>query len=562
MSAPTPQQQAAIAARGDVLVVAGAGAGKTRALVDRCLAWLLDAQNPGSLDQILMVTFTEAAAAEMRQRLRARLEAAQAASPSPRLAEQLALLETALICTLHSFCFRLVREHFYTLGLDPQLIVLPEERAQLLARQALDSVLQQNYSRQTAPAAAIQETIQSLGGDSDLAVRAIVLRLYHYAQTLPNPAAWFEAQSAQFQQPPPGPWLDWLMAELQDCRRSWLPVLRAQPAENTCARLCAGALERLPQNPSRQEFAAALQSVCQAADEARPKWRKPLENILDEARFLRSVCAVEKTDPLADDWIWCAPSMLALLDLTLQFSQAYRAAKREAGGLDFHDLEQFALQLLRDPPTGRPTPIAARWRAKLRLLFVDEFQDINRAQEAILSALGREGPEANRFLVGDIKQSIYRFRLADPRIFLQYQRDWPSRPGASVISLSDNFRSHQAILNFVNALFTNLMRPELGGIDYDDQAQLRFGNPAQRAPRAATAPSGPRVELRLRRLGRDPEDGAGDDSSDAETVSDTEMEARLIARRLLELQNQPIALPGQPSRPATWSDMVILLRSP
>ena len=248
-----------------MLVVAGAGAGKTRTLVDRCLAWLLDAQNPGSIDQILMVTFTEAAAAEMRQRLRAGLEAVQAAQPSPQVAEQLALLETAWICTLHSFCFRLVREHFYTLGLDPQLIVLPEERAQLLARQALDSVLQQNYSLETAQAAAIQETIQSLGGDSDLAVRALVLRLHHYAQTLPDPAAWFEAQAARFQQSPPGPWADWLMAELESCRHAWLPVLRAQPAENPCAQQCAAALDRLPQKPSRAEFAAALEAISQAA---------------------------------------------------------------------------------------------------------------------------------------------------------------------------------------------------------------------------------------------------------------------------------------------------------
>ncbi len=581
MTQPTPQQQAAIAARGDVLVVAGAGAGKTRALVDRCLVWLLDEENPGSLDQILMVTFTEAAAAEMRQRLRARLEEVQAARPSPRLAEQLALLETALICTLHSFCFRLVREHFYTLGLDPQLIVLPEERAQLLARQALDSVLQQNYSRQTAPAAAIQETIQSYGGDSDFAVRAIVLRLYHYAQTLPDPAAWFDEQIALFQQPAPGPWPGWLMAELAGCRRSWLSVLRAQPAENACAGQCAAALERLPQEAARADFAAALEAVARAESEAKAKWRKPLENMLDEARFLRSVCAVEKTDPLADDWNWCAPSMLALLDLTRQFEQAYRAAKREAGGLDFHDLEQFALQLLREEGDGpvdgshRPppqtegrdaavmdrscSPVAAHWRAKLRLIFVDEFQDINRAQEAILSALGREGAEANRFLVGDIKQSIYRFRLADPRIFLRYQREWPSRPGASVISLSDNFRSHEGILDFVNALFADLMRPELGGIDYDDLARLRFGNPAERAPRAA-APAGPRVELLLRLLGRDPEEDGPDESTDG--ISDTEMEARLVGRRFIELRNQEIAVPGRPARPATWSDMVILLRSP
>ena len=398
MSAPTPQQQAAIAARGNVLVVAGAGAGKTRTLVDRCLAWLLDAQNPGSHRPDSDGHFHRG-----RRGGNAPAPARPAGSGSgrpalaARLAEQLALLETAWICTLHSFCFRLVREHFYTLGLDPQLIVLPEERAQLLARQALDSVLQQNYSRETAPARAIQETIQSLGGDSDLAVRALVLRLHHYAQTLPDPAAWFEAQAARFQQSPPGPWRDWLMAELESCRRSWLPVLRAQPAENPCARQCAAALDRLPQEPSRAGIRRRARGHLPGGGRrAKPKWRKPLENILAEARFLRSVCAVEETDPLAEDWIWCAPSMLALLDLTRQFGQAYRAAKREAGGIDFHDLEQFALQLLRDRETGRPSAIAAHWRAKLRLIFVDEFQDINRAQEAILSALGREGAEANR----------------------------------------------------------------------------------------------------------------------------------------------------------------------
>jgi len=595
MNQPTPQQQAAIAARGNVLVVAGAGAGKTRTLVDRCLAWLLDAKDPGSIDQVLMVTFTEAAAAEMRQRLRAGLEAVHAARPSPRVAEQLALLETAWICTLHSFCFRLVREHFYTLGLDPQMIVLPEERAQLLARQALDAVLQQNYSRETAAARAIQETIQSLGGDSDLAVRALVLRLHHYAQTLPDPAAWFETQAAQYEQAPPGPWRDWLMAELENCRHRWLPVLRAQPAENPCAQQGAAALDRLPQKPSRAEFAAALEAIGRAAAEIKPKWRKPLETILAEARFLRSVCAAAETDPLAEDWKWIAPAMLALLDLTRQFGQAYRAAKSEAGGLDFHDLEQFALQLLREPESGRPGPIAAHWRARLRLIFVDEFQDINRAQEAILRALGREGAEANRFLVGDIKQSIYRFRLADPRIFLDYQRAWESQPGARVIWLSDNFRSHESILNFVNAVFATLLRPELGGVDYDDQARLRFGNPGERgghavaeeltpqtelrpggqrtarpttaamAGRAVPFPpreTGPRVELLLRRLGRDPEEEGGTEAGDGETISDTEMEARLIGRRLMELKNQEITIPGQPPRRATWSDMVILLRSP
>jgi ATP-dependent helicase/nuclease subunit A len=581
MNRPTPQQADAIAARGDVLVVAGAGAGKTRTLVDRCLAWLLDAENPGSIDRMLMVTFTEAAAAEMRQRLRAGLEAVHAAAPSARVAEQLALLETAWICTLHSFCFRLAREHFYTLGLDPQLIVLPEERAQLLARQALDSVLEQNYSRDTAPAKAIQDTIQSLGGDSDAAARALVLRLHHYAQTLPNPDAWFESQAARFQQAPPGPWLGWLMAELEDRRHDWLAVLRAQPAENAFARQCAAALERLPQSPSRAEFAASLEAISQAAADCKPKWRKPVESIPAEARFLSSVCAAEGTDPLAEDWEWSAPAMLALLDLTRQFGRAYRAAKRDAGGIDFHDLEQFALQLLLDRETGRPGPVAAHWRAKLRLIFVDEFQDINRAQEAILRALGGEGAEGNRFLVGDIKQSIYRFRLADPRIFLDYQRAWESRPGARVIWLSDNFRSHPGILEFVNNVFAALMRRELGGIEYDEPSRLRFGNPDiagdnSSLPSLASLASlpgtteagkppplpGPPVELLLRRVGRDPDEEAGAEIPGAEPISDTEKEARLVGRRLMELKDQELAIPGQPPRGAAWSDMVILLRSP
>ncbi len=151
----------AIAARGDVLVVAGAGAGKTRTLVDRCLVWLLDEKNQGGVDEILMVTFTNAAAAEMRRRLRAGLESAPLSST--RLAEQLALLETAHICTLHSFCFHLVSEHFHELGLDPQLRVLSDEETQVLARQTLDAVLEEVYSSEAPADLAIQPLIQEQG---------------------------------------------------------------------------------------------------------------------------------------------------------------------------------------------------------------------------------------------------------------------------------------------------------------------------------------------------------------------------------------------------------------
>jgi ATP-dependent helicase/nuclease subunit A len=560
---PTPQQQRAISARGNVLVVAGAGAGKTQTVVDRCLAWLLDETNAGSIDQVLMVTFTQAAATEMRHRLRQSLEQVQARSPSLHLAEQLALLDTAHICTLHSFCFHLVSRHFYDLGLDPKARILPEERARLLERQSLDLVLDRTYAAESLSALAIQQLIQAQGGDWDVPVRELILRLHNYSQTLRDPAAWFADQTAFFQQREPAAWLRWLMDELSGWRKAWLPVLQAQPADNTNAAQCAQALAALPERPDRAQFAAALEMIGRA-DENWPKpkglWRDPIKNIFDDAEFLRSVCAVGGADPLVEDWHWARPAMLALLDLAGQFDRAFQEAKRQEGGIDYHDLEQFALRLLWQ--NGRPSGIAEQWRKKLRLIFVDEYQDINEAQEAVIQALGREGAGANRFLVGDVKQSIYGFRLADPRIFSKYHEEWASDPAAQVIPLTENFRSHEAILHFVNALFTGLMRKETGGVDYDAGARLLFGNAAGRAHLAAGAAPPPPVELHLRCLGR--EGGDGENTEAPESASDAEKEARLVGRRLLELKNQRAPLFDRAGRPreAQWSDMVVLLRSP
>jgi ATP-dependent helicase/nuclease subunit A len=550
----TAQQQEAVAARGNVLVVAGAGAGKTRTLVDRCLAWLLDEQIQGSVDEILMVTFTQAAAAEMRKRLRDALERAQASSA--RLAEQLALLETAHICTLHSFCFELVSQHFYELGLDPQLTVMCNEESHALARRTLDEVLEAVYDAEAPADVAIQRLIQATGGDWDQPVRDLIGRLHRYAQTLRDPARWFAEQEAVFQSPQPEQWRNWLMAELNEWRASWLPRLQRQPPANQNATRCAAALERcraaVPAAPhsEREEFATALAQIGEIDQSwPRPKsqWRDPIKDFFEEADFLQSVCALSgKTDPLAEDWNWTRPSMLALLDAARRFGAAFAQAKRNAGSIDFQDLEQFALRLLWSKE--RPSEIAQQWRRKLRLIFVDEFQDINGAQEAIIQALAREGADANRFLVGDVKQSIYRFRLADPHIFVNYKALWAAGgPDGRVLGLSENFRSHEGILAFVNALFAPLMRESIGGVNYDEAARLRFGGREHRASMSSTPSIPAPVELLLRRL--------GESNEDDEAVSDAEKEARLVGRRLLELH-------GDPARPVPWKDMVILLRAP
>jgi ATP-dependent helicase/nuclease subunit A len=427
---------------------------------------------------------------------------------------------------------------------------MSNEESYALARRTLEAVLETVYNSDQPADLAIQRLIQATGGDWDQPVRDLITRLHKYSQTLRDPSGWFAAQEAGFQPAEPEQWRAWLMAELNHWRDTWLPILQRQPTENKNAAQCAAALERLGDSASRAEFAAAL-AVIEESDQSWPKpkgrWRDPIKDFFDEAEFLQSVCALAgQTDPLAEDWNWTRGSMLALLEATRRFGDTFAQAKRQGGSIDFQDLEQLTLRLLWDQ--DQPSAIARSWRRKLRLIFVDEFQDINAAQEAIILALAREGDEANLFLVGDVKQSIYRFRLADPRIFVKYKADWAvGGPAGRVLGLSENFRSHEGILNFVNALFAPLMQESIGGVNYDEAARLHFGGREHRLSMSSTPSTPAPVELLLRRL--------GDSSEDDETASDAEKEARLVGRRLLELHNAPI-------RPTPWSDMVILLRAP
>ncbi len=215
-----------MAARGNVLVAAGAGSGKTRTLVERCLAWILDEEEKGSVDDILMVTFTEAAATEMRQRLRDGLEAAEAAAPGPRLREELALLETAQICTLHSFCFHLVSQHFYELGLDGPLSVLSAEKSKLLASEALDGVLNEVYEGRLAGAREIQEFIKAQGGDWDKPTRELARRAHQYRHSLRDPRGWLLEQRRRFERSDAAEWRGWRADALREWRKSWGEILR------------------------------------------------------------------------------------------------------------------------------------------------------------------------------------------------------------------------------------------------------------------------------------------------------------------------------------------------
>jgi ATP-dependent helicase/nuclease subunit A len=550
--------------------MAGAGTGKTHTLVARCLNLLCE-ENV-SLDEILIVTFTEAAATEMRERLRVALENSlnrrdelhesqiskkfedSQSSSLRNLREQLALFDAAHIGTLHGFCFKLVREHFHELGLDPQIAILDEGEARLLADETLEEQFNLRYENEDEFSIAVQELIKIYGNGRDEKIRALVLRLHNYVQTRADSKKWLAQQIESFSESEPIQWREWLSEAISNWRDDWLPVLENSRAENPKAAEC---LEILKSN-SPEIFQRII-----AADSDWPrgtkKFRQPLEDFFEDAKFLNSLVSIKETGPLVEDWNWIRGHMKTLLQLAREFSENFSTRKRADGVLNFHDLEQFALKLLWNFETEKPTEIAGRWRKKLRFVFVDEYQDINAAQDKIIYALSREGENANRFLVGDVKQSIYRFRLADPKIFRDYAKNWHGKNG-QIIPLVENFRSRESLLNFVNSVFEPLMHEEIGGVNYDDEAKLKAAREDVRPVK-----NEPRAELLLRiRNGRN-ENSESENDGELADLEESEKEARMLALRLLELKNSGHEIwDGEKKifRAADWRDMAILLRAP
>jgi ATP-dependent helicase/nuclease subunit A len=590
MSETTNQQRNAVTARGNVLVSAGAGTGKTTIVVERCLQLVLEEEC--TLENILMVTFTEAAAAGMRERIRAALRERARAAPAgsvlaERLAQEMALLDVAPICTLHSFCLDLVRQHFHLLGIDPQFAVLDEQQTGPLIHETLDALFQRHYADAAPHSGAVRELVRRYGGGSDEPIRRLVARVHRHTQALADPERWFASQTAAFANPKPTSWRNAFIAGVVDWAKLWHEAIEPYAALSTNVRRCAQALDELPPQPGFEEAARAVTAVVHAHemkwDVLKKGFRDPIKPFFTEAAFLHEL-ARDNGAPLVQDWEWSREQMLTLLQLTREFTESFTEVKRESGGVDFADQERLALRLLYDE-TGRPTPIANACRERFRFVFVDECQDINEAQDAILRAVSRENVKANRFLVGDVKQSIYRFRLADPRIFQNYESRWKETGGdGRFLPLSENFRGREALLHFINPLFRTLMRPVIGGLNYEADVALVFGNAAERMPlslAARTPPAGapanawprsdevaPRVELHL--IARETGESTDGEPEENESVplelldlESTEREARLIAQRLKQLEEQGYRVWDRELRrfkPVDYCDMVVLMR--
>ena len=571
----TSEQQAAVDNRGGgLLVSAAAGSGKTRVLVERLLARV---EGEGlDIDRFLVITYTKAAAAELRGRIVEELSARLAERPTDaHLRRQATLVYKAQISTVHAFCAQLLRECGHLLELDPDFRLCDEGEAGILMLRALNDVLDRRYEdiAEGSDFARLVDTMSA--GRDDSRLMQIVLDIRGRVQAHPNPAAWLDGQERAFalegvDDPGETPWGRLLLDDAGRQGAYWRDKI-AQALE-LCP--CDANLDA-NYAPSLSATLAALDAFVEgtrrgwdAARAALPipfpaAGRKKIVDCPDAAeqvKAIRSTCKkrMEKLGEwfedcgadLLEDLRAVHPAVRGLFALVKDFEGAYAAEKARRGMVDFADLEHMAVRLLVGED-GAPTELARQWSARYDEIMVDEYQDTNEVQNAIFTALSREG--RNLFLVGDVKQSIYRFRLADPTIFLGKYRAFADYTRAAEgeerrLILSRNFRSRPEVLEGANFVFRSVMSADFGEMDYTADEALYPGAPFPPDGRYA-------VEL-------DAVDASAE-GEEEKTARDL-IEARFTAKRIRALVDGgfPVSDGEGGERPVRPADIVILLRSP
>ncbi len=578
----TNEQQAAIDSRGQTLLLsAAAGSGKTAVLVERIIRRLLDKEYPIDITELLVVTFTKAAAAEMRDRIGTALMKALSETKDPRVERQLALLPSAQISTLHAFCQHVIRKYFYTIDLDPAFSIAGEEELNLLRRQVLEDVFL-SYYEDDEKASILYPLADMFGSDrGDDILMDTVSRMYTYARSLAWPEHWLKEAARAYDVAPDaviddmvwaGPIKDAVRRILEEDARLYDGVLYHLRQREAFAPACdtfvaeQAALRQAAQARSWNDLSRfvraidfpRLKSLRKLSDDDKAVWercKKVRDDVKkDVIKTLQAVYFSATPEEWLDGMRAMKPIMDGLVTLTLDFAKAYGAAKKEKGWIDFSDLEHFCLQILLAPHASpeHPVPSAAaeELRSQYEEVFIDEYQDTNGVQELITRLVSGED---NRFMVGDIKQSIYRFRLADPTLFLEKYQSF-SRDEKAVqrcIDLGRNFRSVPVVLDAVNAVFSRAMTAEAAGMDYGEREKLYAGRQAPDDERWIGGP----VEVDIVPTPSDEED---DDGSTA-----FEKECRFIAGRIGELlaSGRMAARKDGTLEPLSYRHIVVLLRS-
>lgn len=629
----TPEQQRVIELHNsNILVSAAAGSGKTAVLVERIIRMICDGEHPVDIDRLLIVTFTNAAAAEMRERIAAGITARLEADPgNEHIQKQSALLHNAQITTIDSFSLFLIRNHFNEIGLDPDFRVADEGEIKLLQQEVLAQLLEDAYAGNFVPEEVLtsreghdnEETVPEMGaleqfhacveyfcpGGRESVLEQHILNLSRYAGSFPWPAEWLEERKNDYAagdmealvhsdygqyltervnrtvegcleklrevkrlcELPDGPYMygELTEAEIEQLER----LTSCKDLEEQAAKVPTVTFGRLPSkkddsvDPAKRELAKAIRNSVKdtLSDLSESYFKTPLELTVEQGKA-------------------CSEPLRMLLDLVLEFDRRLLAAKQERHLIDFSDMEHYALQILlkreKVEETGGtgtdhaetkyrivPSDVAMEYRQYFQEILIDEYQDSNLVQEYLLSAIsGEEEGRYNRFMVGDVKQSIYKFRLARPELFLEKYDIYQETGDLCRIDLAKNFRSRIQVVDAVNDVFSRIMSREIGGIAYDDKAALYPGAvyPAQEDP----AYGSELLLIRKPEKGEREESGIGEQHTEGAGVlvdydNVRQLEALAIAARIKQLKGslQVMEKSTGELRPVRYSDMVILLRT-
>ncbi len=626
----TPEQQRVIDLHGkNILVSAAAGSGKTAVLTERIVKMISDGKKPVDIDRLLVVTFTNAAAAEMRERIGAAIAARLEREPdNEHLQKQATLIHNAQITTIDSFCMFVIRNNFNDIGLDPGFRVADEGELRLLKQDVMQELLEEEFARKEEGFLHCVEYFST--GNQDKAIEGHILKLYQFAESNPWPEEWLEERkldygAASLEELEKAGFMEFGMEQVrlaaEDCLRKMReciaiceqpdgPYMYGEVLERE-----AEQLEKLTTVSHYRDGHALFGGVAfgrlpsKKDDSVAAVKREIVQGIRKEIKeTLKKICAGYFPAPPETVLAYMNGSKGAvcrLIDLTVAFKEALDRRKREENIIDFSDMEHLALSVLvhrTEPEDGsgrkgyEPTGTALDYRDFFEEILIDEYQDSNPVQEMLLESIsGESAGRFNRFMVGDVKQSIYKFRLARPEIFMEkyedYGRHGTGQPadrtvgntalkeGAGEekerIDLHKNFRSRKEVLDSVNFLFARIMGKQLGGVEYDEDAALYYGAsyPAWEEEEAAGYGTALAGDAGVRQSGspnstellliRKEEGGDGQEEEGRASLTSRQREALAVAKRIKELTAHFKVTDKESGRlrPVSYKDIVILLRT-
>lgn len=576
------QQQIIDLRKRNILVSAAAGSGKTAVLVERIIQMITDRDNPVDIDRLLIVTFTNAAAAEMRERIGDAIEKALQIQPQDEhLQRQLTLIHNAQITTIDSFCLYVIRNHFHEIDLEPNFRIGDEGELKLLKEDVLKQVFDKNYEELRTEFTAFVAGYAP--GKSDAKAGEMVRALYEFSRSYPWPKEWLascvnsyqvadeeELAEASFIKPLVENIQYVLMDVVNDLKQA-LVLTMASDGPDMYEKVIRNDLEKYERMASCENFLELYEALNNITYDRLPSSRgfagdgdklERVKQIRDDAKD-----AVKK---LVKQYFFCSPQVMVeqlkrtapmaeeLVRLTEEFADAFAEEKRRKNLVDFHDLEHFALDILVDSETKQPRKTAEEFRDTFAEIMIDEYQDSNYVQETILRTISTEERGVNNiFMVGDVKQSIYRFRLARPELFMEkYDTYSTGESTTQRIDLHKNFRSRKEVLSCTNDVFFKIMARDLGNVEYDADAALYLGAAYQE----------PETEQMFAAeiLVADSNDELLEDVDAGADMSDKKLlEAKMVAQRIRRLMGEQLVTDKESGelRPVHYSDIVILLRS-